>query len=614
VSHRIHCLSQVLINQIAAGEVVERPASVLKELLENSLDAGATRIDIDVERGGVKLIRVRDNGGGIYQEDLSLAIASHATSKIADSADLAQVSTLGFRGEALSSIAAVSRLSLTSRTENQTSGWRILVDGGALSREPGPAAHPPGTTVEVRELFFNLPARRKFLRSERTEFSHLDHIIRRIAVSRFTVEINLRHNQRSALALPCAPDRHSQERRLGEVCGSGFVDNAVFVERESGDLHLRGWLGLPSFSRSQADLQFFFVNGRAVRDKLAQHAIRQAYQDVMYRDRHPAFVLFLQLDPAEVDVNAHPAKLEVRFHNNQQVHDFLLRTVQQTLAQPALSSSSAVAPAAPTQSFSLPTKAYAEPAHAANTPFTESLRFPTTSYRPQLAVPERQMSPPLREQRVSYTQLDSSLPLPADTEQSAVIPPLGYALAQLQGVYILAENQHGLVLVDMHAAHERIVYERFKNGLEQGDVPSQPLLVPVTVKLTPAEIRLLEERGQELADLGLEAVLLGPETAAIRRLPVLLNDVDAAQLVRDLLADLQAHGHSSRLRESTHEILASRACRSAVRANRKLSVAEMNALLRDMERTAYSGQCNHGRPTWVQLSLTELDKLFLRGR
>jgi DNA mismatch repair protein MutL len=601
-----------LINQIAAGEVVERPASVIKELLENSLDAGATRIDIDVERGGVKLIRVRDNGGGIHQEDLPLAVASHATSKIVDSADLARVSTLGFRGEALSSIAAVSRLSLTSRTEHQTSGWRVLVDGGTVGREPGPAAHPLGTTVEVRELFFNLPARRKFLRSERTEYAHLDQIVRRIALSRFAVEINLRHNQRSALALPCAPDRQTQTRRLGEVCGGVFVDNAVFVEQQSGDLHLRGWLGLPSFSRSQTDLQYFFVNGRAVRDKLAHHAIRQAYQDVMYRDRHPAFVLFLQLDPAEVDVNAHPAKLEVRFHQSQQVHDFLLRAAQQTLARPALSALSTPVPAASTQSFSTPE--YEEPVRTSNTPVTESLRFPTTSYRPQAVAPERQMSPPLREQQASYVQFDTSSPVPTDTDQPADNPPLGYALAQLQGVYILAENQHGLVLVDMHAAHERIVYERFKINLEQGDMPAQPLLVPVTLGLSPTEMRCLEEQGEELSALGLEVVPLGPETAAIRQLPVLLNGVDAAQLVRDLLADLQAHGRSTRLSENIHEVLATRACRSSVRANRKLSVAEMNALLRDMERTAYSSQCNHGRPTWIQLSLAELDKLFLRGR
>jgi DNA mismatch repair protein MutL len=454
--------------------------------------------------------------------------------------------------------------------------------------------------VEVRDLFYNTPARRKFLRSERTEFGHLEEMIRRLALSRFEVEINLQHNRRPALQLPpAAGERAVQEWRLGELCGRVFVDHAVFLEREATGLRLWGWIGLPTFSRSQGDLQYFFVNRRMVRDKLALHAVRQAYQDVLYQGRQPAFVLYLELDPALVDVNAHPAKLEVRFREAGLVHDFLVGSLQQALAQlrPGDSAKVAVERRAPT-----------------------SVAVPAPSLRTNAAArptAERQqpLSLPVREQLAAYARLH---PEPAESEPAVVTtvepPALGYALAQLQGIYILAENAAGLVLVDMHAAHERIVYERLKADLSQGGIVSQPLLLPVTVAVSPREGQLAEEYADSLADLGLEVALLGPETLVVRRIPAALTGADVAQLARDVLADLATYGSSERLRERLHELLATLACHTAVRAKRKLTLAEMNALLREMERTERSGQCNHGRPTWVQLRLEELDKLFLRGQ
>ena len=598
---RIQPLPPQLINQIAAGEVVERPASVAKELLENSLDAGATRIDVEVEQGGIKLIRVRDNGAGIHKDDLPLALASHATSKITSFDDLERVASLGFRGEALASIAAVSRLALISRAAGQERAWKLAGDGLAL-QPPAPVAHPQGTTVEVRELFYNTPARRKFLRSERTEFGHLEEMIRRLALSRFEVEINLQHNRRPAIQLPpAAGDRAAQEWRLGELCGRVFVDHAVFLEREAAGLRLWGWIGLPTFSRSQGDLQYFFVNRRMVRDKLALHAVRQAYQDVLYQGRQPAFVLYLELDPTLVDVNAHPTKLEVRFRETGLVHDFLVSSLQQALAQlrpgePVIAAVAGDRPQAPAFAREPPPRSGAAALPAADR--------------------QRPLTLPVREQLAAYARLH---PEPAEPESPVVTvaaepPPLGYALAQLHGIYILAENAAGLVLVDMHAAHERIVYERLKADLAQGGIVSQPLLFPVTVAVGPREGRLMEEYADSLAELGLEVAPLGPETVAVRRIPAALAGADVAQLVRDVLADLATHGSSERVRQTLHELLATMACHGAVRARRKLTPAEMNALLREMERTERSGQCNHGRPTWVQLRLEELDKLFLRGR
>jgi DNA mismatch repair protein MutL len=598
MSRRIHTLPPELISQIAAGEVVERPASVVKELVENSLDAGASCIEIDVERSGVKLIRVRDDGVGIHKDDLLLALSSHATSKISSFTDLYRVVSLGFRGEALYSIAAVSRLTLISHHVEQGNAWKIVVEDHKTHREPTPAAHPVGTTVEVRDLFYNLPARRKFLRTERTEFGHLENLIKRIALSHFAVEISLRHNLRLATLLPKAISRTEQEQRLGELCGRSFVDAAMFLEREVAGLRLWGWISLPVNSRSQADLQYFFVNGRMVYAKLASHALRQAYQDVLYNGRYPAFVLYIELDPALVDVNVHPAKHEVRFRDPRLIHDFLFNTIHSALARvrPAKQFSSEASPPDALGAHSLPSL-------SASTPRSLEL--------------QQSLVLPVGEQVAAYArQHPAPEPLSFSANHPAVgeIPLLGFALAQLHGTYILAENAAGLVVVDVHAAHERIIYERLKTELEREGVCSQPLLIPVTLTVMKQESQWVEEEPGLFAKLGLEVAPLGPETLIVRRIPTLLAEADVKQLVHDILADVTVHRASSRVHDLINEILATMACHGSVRATRRLTLAEMNALLRDMENTERGGQCNHGRPTWVQLKRDDLDKLFLRGR
>ncbi len=591
---RINRLPPELVNQIAAGEVVERPASVLKELLENSVDAGASRVEIDIEKGGVGLIRIRDNGCGILKEDLSLALSSHATSKIKSSSDLEGVATLGFRGEALASIAAVSRLGLVSCVAEQRCGWRVDGDNQDQLSQPVPAPHPVGTTVQVQNLFFNVPARRKFLRTERTEFGHLEDVVRRVALSQFELEIQLRHNQRAVLLLPRAANRCEQERRLAQLCGGSFGENALFFEREAAGIRLWGWLGVPTFSRSQADLQYFFVNGRMVRDKLVAHAVRQAYQDVLYHGRHPAFVMYLGIDPGLVDVNAHPAKHEVRFREARLVHDVVFRTLHEVLAALRPGDDRPVTGTPPVSTV----------------PVSDNRH----SFSRQNAIP----LPPIREQMATYARLPANREHPtapeARDEPAKPLPPLGYAIAQLHGVYVLAQNESGLVLVDMHAAHERITYERLKNALDEERIRSQPLLVPLTLALNRREMQVLEEQVDILVCAGFEVAPLGPTTAIVRQIPALLAGADGEQLLRDVLADIHTHGTSARVHETIRTLLSTMACHGAIRANRRLTLEEMNALLRDMESTDRSGQCNHGRPTWVQLSLDELDKLFLRGR
>ena len=597
----IRRLPPQLISQIAAGEVVERPSAVVKELLENSLDAGATRIAVEVEQGGVRMIRVRDDGGGISPDQLALALARHATSKIASFEDLQHVASLGFRGEALPSIASVSRLTLTSRVAGQDSGWRIGGDGGDIFSEPVPAPHPIGATVEVRELFFNVPARRKFLRGERTEFGHIEEGIRRLALSRFAVGFHLWHNQRVVLRLEPALDRDAETRRLVELCGREFGAASVWVDHGAAGLRLRGWLGLPSVSRAQADSQYFFVNGRPVRDRIMAHAVRQAYRDILYQDRQPAVVLYLDIDTDRVDVNAHPAKHEVRFRESSLVHEFINRAVRATLAeirpgtapQPVVHAGERLRPAGGTGG---------EPVTAER----------WEAHQPGL---------PLRvdEQMAVYGRMhSSSVPEPAPVDPSPTMDaertPLGYALGQLHGCYVLAENADGLVVVDMHAAHERILYERLKRLQVEGAVKTQALLVPVTLAVGPRERQLVEEYGALFAQSGLDVAVLGPETLAVRQVPALLADTDIAGLVRDMLADLAAHETSDRPDSANQALLASLACHGAIRANRPLNLLEMNALLREMERTDRGGQCNHGRPTWVQLKLDELDRLFRRGR
>lgn len=620
---RIQLLSPRLANQIAAGEVVERPASVIKELLENSLDAGARRIDVEVEQGGIKLLRVRDDGGGIPPDDLPLALARHATSKIRDLEDLERVMSLGFRGEALASISSVARLTLTSRTADADQAWQVETEGRDMEARVQPAAHPVGTSVEVRDLFFNTPARRKFLRAEKTEFDHLQEVIKRLALARFDVAFHLRHNGKTIFALHEARDAISRARRVATVCGPAFLEQALPIEVERNGLHLWGWVGLPTFSRSQADLQYFYVNGRMVRDKLVAHAVRQAYRDVLYNGRHPTFVLFFEVDPAVVDVNVHPTKHEVRFRDSRMVHDFLYGTLHRALGE-VRPEDQLAAPAA-TEAVVRPSGLAAgefgpqgEMSLAANVleqPAAEpTWRPPAGGYqapRPQPVVPIAEAQGVYREYFAPLPAASAPVVLP---ESQGDVPPLGYALAQLKGIYILAENAQGLVLVDMHAAHERITYERLKVAMVSEGLKGQPLLVPESIAVSQREADCAEENGEWFRRLGFELQRLGPETLAIRQIPALLKQAEASQLVRDVLSDLLEYGTSDRIQAHLNELLGTMACHGAVRANRRLTQPEMNALLRDMEHTERSGQCNHGRPTWTQLGMDDLDKLFLRGR
>ncbi len=589
MASRIRPLPSQLVNQIAAGEVVERPASVVKELVENSLDAGARSIRVEVEQGGIRLIRVRDDGRGMEPDELPLALARHATSKIATLEDLEAVGTLGFRGEALPSIASVSRLRLISRTPESGHGWQLEGAGGA---GPVPAAHPPGTTVEVRDLFHNVPARRKFLRTEKTEFRHIDQLVRRIALARFDVAFELVHNGRALFRLPPAGERPAREARLATLLGSAFVEHSLHLEHERAGLRLSGWVGLPAFARAQPDLQLLYVNGRLVRDKLVGHAVRQAYQDVLYHGRHPAWVLYLEIDPRQVDVNVHPAKQEVRFRDGRGVHDFVFRTLETVLARGPLPE----APAPDADASAVPPEPAAERPEPAQGGLALAVADSAPGYAPS---------------RVRAPLSPAPAPQPA---AAAETPPLGHALAQLHGVYILAQNRSGLVVVDMHAAHERITYERLKRAWAQERLRSQPLLVPLPVKVGPAEAELAMEHRAWMERLGLEVDRLDDETLVVRAVPALLEGADAEALLRDLLSELAEHGTADGLRAAIDEVLATMACHGSVRANRRLTLEEMEALLRQIEATERSGQCNHGRPTWVQLEMEALDRLFLRGR
>jgi len=600
----IRLLPPQLINQIAAGEVVERPASVVKELVENAFDAGANTVEVDIELGGLRLIRIRDDGQGMEREDLPLALARHATSKIASLDDLERVASMGFRGEALPSISSVSRLALTSRAQGAELAWRVVADGTESGYDTQPTAHPPGSCVEVRDLFYNTPARRKFLRSEKTEFSHIETLIKRMALSRFETGFVLRHNQREVLNLKPALNLAGQEARVGKLCGETFLDNALRLDFESAGLRLSGWVGLPTFSRSQADLQFAYVNGRLVRDKLLAHAVRQAYQDVLHHGRQPVYVLYLDLDPAQVDVNAHPAKLEVRFRDSGLIHDFVFRALRRAIADERPSTAPPPAAAAEedtAQAMGQPPQAF--PARAAY------------SFTPA----PRQASLPLqvRETLLALNALYSPAAADAAPEPPAEAPahpPLGQAIAHLHNIYILAETPGGLVVVDAHAAHERVVYEKLKRQQAAGHVASQPLLLPVRVRLSEAEAELAETCAASFGQLGMEISRCGPDAVLVRSVPALLNEADAESLLRDALADLNQHGRSHRLEQSLHKVLATMACHGSVRARRRLSIVEMNALLREVEATENGGQCNHGRPTWIELSGKDLDRFFLRGQ
>ena len=589
----IRVLSDLLVNQIAAGEVVERPASALKELLENSLDAGATEIEVRLLEGGGKLIQVADDGAGISREELALALARHATSKISSLDDLEQVRSLGFRGEALASIAAVSRLTLTSRRAQERHAWSIGCEGGAPAG-PEPGALAAGTSVEVRDLYFNTPARRKFLKSDATEFAHCEEVFKRAALSRPDVGFALHHNGRVQRQLRAAPERH--DVRVAAVLGEEFARSAVRLEQQAAGLRLWGLAGSPTFSRGTRDAQYFFVNGRFVRDKLIAHALREAYRDVLHQERHPAFVLFLELDPGAVDVNVHPTKIEVRFRDGRAVHQFIFHALSQGLAGPA-----AAAPAFEGASYQA----------AAPRPYA----FPAAGVQGRLGT-GLGVAQPEGFYQTLFGRRDDRAPEPEvpDAAGEAEVPPLGFALAQLQGIYILAQNAHGLVIVDMHAAHERVVYERLKAAMDQQAVAMQPLLIPVTFNADRLDVTTLEEHGETLRQLGFELAPLSPTAIAVRALPAMLKDADAQQLARAVLQDIREFGASRALTERRNELLATMACHGAVRASRALTLPEMNALLREMEATERSGQCNHGRPTWFHLTLAELDKMFMRGK
>ncbi len=594
--NRINLLDQKLANQIAAGEVVERPASIVKELIENSLDARANKITVEVEQGGVKLIRIQDDGSGILKQDLALALHRHATSKIKKIGDLENINSLGFRGEALASISSVSRVSLLSKAREgeYDAGWQIDVEGNIAHKSLVPVSHAEGTTIEVRDLFFNTPARRKFLKKERTEFSRIDEIIKRLALSRFDVHVSLRHNQKIIYNLLPAKSDSEKQRRVGLLCGSKFVENSILIDTERAGLKLWGWVGLATFSRSQGDLQYFYVNGRSVKDKLVTHAVKQAYRDVLFHGRHPAYVLFLELDPSLVDVNVHPTKHEVRFRDSRFVHDFLFSSLYKSLSEvtPGDQLETSKELNQLNSAFDLPQK------------MNESNDGRFNQSALSLVDGERNF----------LESSDKSDDFSTAENQRTDVPPLGYAVAQLHGVFILAQNDQGLVIVDTHAAHERITYERMKRALADEGLKTQTLLVPISIALSHTEVDYAEDNKTALLELGLEIERVSDEVLVVRKVPALLRDSDIEQLVRDVISDLIKFGTTDLISSKQDDLISTMACHGSVRANRQLTIQEMNALLRDMETTERSGQCNHGRPTWVFKSLAELDKLFLRGR
>jgi DNA mismatch repair protein MutL len=593
----IRLLPDLLINQIAAGEVIERPAAALKELLENSLDAGATEISVQLDGGGIKLLRVQDNGHGISKDELPLALMRHATSKIASLDDLQQVASMGFRGEALASIAAVAQLTLTSRTGSDTHGWKTEAIDGRLG-EIAPASHTQGTTVEIREIYFNTPARRKFLKSEATEFAWCEEAFKRIALSRPDVAFSLQHNGRTIWQLSALQGELAAQKRVAALLGEEFGQAAVPVSRVVANLSLRGLAALPAYSRASRDAQYFFVNGRFVRDKVAGHALRQAYQDILHHQRHPAFVLFLELPPEQVDVNVHPAKSEVRFRESQGIHQFIFHTLQQALAVPASGQDTAATTSQQSASY---------------IPAQQNIRLGVSQSGSAFQVWEAFSGKTGNETGNAETS-SGTPPAPFPFSQYEVIPPLGFALAQLSGVYILAQNAQGLIVVDMHAAHERIVYEKLKASLDAEQIATQPLLIPVSFLADKLEVATVEAEQVALKKLGFDIAPLSPTSLAVRAMPVMLKQSEAEAAAHDVIDELREFGASRTMTERRDELLSTLACHGAVRANRILGITEMNSLLREMEQTERSGQCNHGRPTWFQVTLSELDKMFMRGQ
>jgi len=617
---RIQRLSPRLANQIAAGEVVERPASVIKELLENALDAEATRIDIVLEAGGSKRMLVRDNGRGVPADDLKLALERHATSKISEQEDLEGIATLGFRGEALASIASVSKLVMTSNASDEKAGWCVRSAGESMQSELSPAAHPRGTTVDVEDLFYNTPARRKFLRTEKTELARIEDIVRKISLSHPKVQLSLTHQGKVVRQYAAAMSMNERELRVKQALGPAFIEAAMYFEEERGGMRLSGWVATPRYSRSQADQQYFFVNGRSIRDKVLSHAVRQGYQDVLHYGRHPAYVIFFELDPRHVDVNVHPTKHEVRFRESRGVHDFIFSTIHQVLAKSQAGGEFA---RAADDAFQMDgrdapswTGVVSQRSLSLSGAGPSAVNIASALQFLALAKPNQN---PAFEADGQVAQIDEEAP--SWLAQSSVvgaedhgIPPLGYAIGQLLGIYVLAQNAAGLIVVDMHAAHERITYEQMKQQMDRMGVTRQPLLVPVSVSLSTREVAALEAHRDDLSMRGLVFEIASEESIIIRSVPALIQRDQAEQLVRDVAADLVEFGQSNRLQEERDELLATMACHGSVRANRRLSLQEMNHLLRLMEETERSSQCNHGRPTWFQISLAELDSLFSRGR
>jgi DNA mismatch repair protein MutL len=591
----IRILDNHLIDQIAAGEVIERPASIVKELVENSLDAGARSIEVDIEAGGVRLTRVRDDGSGIPEAELALALSRHATSKIASADDLAAITTLGFRGEALPSIASVSRFEIVSRHVDAERGASVSVDAGAVAAAI-PAAHPPGTTIEVRDLFYNLPARRKFLRTEVTEQGHIVRLVERLALSRSDVAFRLRSGSRTLLDAPALKSKDgggdATADRLARIVGREFVEHALTLEHSAGPVRISGWIGAPSASRATSDLQFWFVNGRAVRDRLLMNAVRLGYRDVMYSGRQPSYLQNLDIDPALVDVNAHPQKLELRFRDSRQIHDFVFRAVERRLSE-------------------------TRPAAGALPPAWSGIGGHATPLSAPLPLRVAEVGAPagvwaMSEALNAANELEAFESAPGTPDPASQGAPLGEALAQIHGIYILAQNEQGLVLVDMHAAHERVLYEKMK--AQQGAAATQLLLAPITVSLKVDELDALMAQREQWRTAGFDLERLAPESLCVRAVPALLPREDIAALVRDVVTGVCEDGAAHHLDGATDRLLGTIACRSAIHAHRRLTLAEMNALLRQMERTPRADQCNHGRPTWTQVTLAELDRMFLRGR
>ena len=602
MENRIQKLPDLLVDQIAAGEVIERPASVVKELIENSIDAGATRITVEIEQGGKKLIRVTDNGFGLNQQDMELSIQRHATSKIHNLEDLESLHSLGFRGEALPSIVSISRFSLISKTEESSHAYQLNCSGGKCDGIK-PAQHTTGTTIEVRDLFYNTPARRRFLKTDKTEFLRIDELIKNISLSRFDIGFTLIHNGKIVRISQGGENQNLKKARISQLCGKEFFDNSFYIDENRHGMRLYGWVAKPSWNRASADRQFFYINGRMIKDKLIGHAVRQAYQDVLFHGRFPAFILYFDLNPALVDVNVHPTKHEVRFRESQQVHGFIFGSLNHALSQTRPGSELNSTNSLGFNTANLPQIDYSK--------MQSSMSFnPSGSYG----------SPRVAETGGSYlkTIAEAGMQLPdfenTRTESSEDIPPLGFAKAQLHGVFIVAENKQGMVIVDMHAAHERITYEWMKNSMQESEIRSQSLLVPIAMSVSERETHAVEEYSEWFQKLGFEIQPASKESIIIRKVPSILIKTDIEELIKDVLSEIVTLGSSRKIEAGMNEILASMACHGSVRANRQMTIVEMNALLREMEKTERADQCNHGRPTWVQLDMKQMDKLFLRGQ